>query len=204
MSIIRKLLPFILLGFALAHLAPQLAAQTPNRAALVVRLDDGSVQTSCIEFSEAQITGYDLLLRSGLDVESDVQGMGALVCNIEGAGCPTSNCWCQCQGGGSCEYWSYWHQVDGSWDYSQVGAAAYPVLDGAVEGWSWGPGSVTDAIAPPVSSFEFVCGGAATAVPVVDEGMGEDTAVSWLPYIVFLFILPILGLLIWRAKRQTK
>ncbi len=34
-------------------------------------------------------------------------------------------------------YWSYWQQTNGSWVYSQVGAAAANPADGTVEGWRW-------------------------------------------------------------------
>jgi hypothetical protein len=47
-----------------------------------------------------------------------------------------------------------------------VGASLYPVTDGAVEGWSWGEGSPTNAISPPVVSFADVCGAAATATSI--------------------------------------
>lgn len=131
-------------------------AQTTNQAALVVRHGAGQVETRCVEFSEPQITGYDLLARAGFDVSVDAMGLGAAVCAINGTGCPANNCFCQCSGA-SCQYWSYWHQANGSWDYSMVGASSYPVTNGVVEGWSWGPGSVTQAIAPPLLTFEQIC-----------------------------------------------
>jgi hypothetical protein len=34
-------------------------------------------------------------------------------------------------------YWGYWQQTNGSWVYSQVGAAAANPADGTVEGWRW-------------------------------------------------------------------
>lgn len=139
------------------------AAQDPGRAALIVWLDEERVETRCVAFSEPQITGYELLRRSGLEMEANVQGMGALVCEIQDTGCPPGDCLCQCKGGEACTYWSYWHQEEGEWHYATVGASAYQVKDGAVEGWSWGPGSVTEAIEPPSLSFEEVCSGAVVA-----------------------------------------
>jgi hypothetical protein len=166
MSHFRKFLPlFLLAGFVLAYLPPQLAAQGGNQAALVVRYGDGNVETRCIAFSEPQITGYDLLMRSGLEVVADVQGMGALMCSIGGTGCPADNCLCQCQGGGNCVYWSYWQQIGGNWQYSQGGSSMVQVTHGAVHGWSWGPGSVSQAVPPPATSFETVCQVPATATP---------------------------------------
>ncbi len=165
MNKLRKLLPLLLLaGYLLVYWPPQLTAQTPNQAALVVRFGDGSVQTRCVSFSEPQISGYELLLRSGLPVIADVQGMGALVCSIDGTGCPAHDCLCQCRGS-NCVYWSYWHQINGAWQYSQAGASIYPVTHGAIQGWSWGPGSISGATAPPVVEFDAVCQTAATETP---------------------------------------
>ncbi len=165
MNKLHKLLPlFLLMGYLLVYWPAQLTAQGSNQAALVVRFGDDSVQTRCVTFDEPQISGYELLLRSGLPIIADVQGMGALVCSIDGTGCPAHDCLCQCRGS-SCVYWSYWHQVDGTWQYSSAGASIYPVRHGSVEGWSWGPGGVTGAIAPPVIEFDTVCQAAATETP---------------------------------------
>ena len=163
-----KIKHFLLLAlFTLLALPPRLWAQSPNQAALVIRYGEGQVETHCVTFAEPQITGYDVLARAGLDVTIDAGGMGAAVCAIQGTGCPATNCFCQCQGA-ECQYWSYWHQVDGIWQYSAGGASIYPVTNGAIEGWSWGPGSVTEAIAPPAVSFDAVCNApaaTATAAP---------------------------------------
>ncbi|MCA9941244.1 MAG: hypothetical protein KC418_21535 [Anaerolineales bacterium] len=148
---------FLLLAvLLLLALPPRLWAQSENRAALVVRYADGQVDTRCVSFSESQITGHDLLVRAGMDLTIEAGGIGAAVCAINGVGCPATDCFCQCQGA-ECVYWSYWHQIGGSWQYSQGGAGIYPITDGAVDGWSWGPGSVTAAIPPPDITFADVC-----------------------------------------------
>lgn len=180
MTHLRKLFPLLLLaGFLLAYLAPQLAADTGNRAALVVNLGNGNVQTRCVSFSEDQITGYDLLMRSGLDVAADIQGAGAMVCGIDGIGCPADNCMCACSGGGDCEYWSYWHQSSGGWQYSQAGASMYPITNGVVDGWSWGLGAVNAASPPPNLAFEDVCqvAATATAVPPTNTAIPTNTPI---------------------------
>jgi hypothetical protein len=132
-------------------------AQDANQAALVIRHDDQSIQTICVEFSEPEISGLELLQRSGFDLELDVQGLGAAVCSIEQTGCPANDCWCQCEGGSDCLYWSYWQKLSGQWQYSQGGASIYTVSDGDLQGWSWGPGAVNAAYPPPNLSFENVC-----------------------------------------------
>ena len=137
---------------------PQAArAQGPNRAGLVVQLRDGTQITRCIEFTEPQISGYDLLLRSGLDLEiSTGEGMGAFVCGIAGEGCPVHDCMCDYPP----NYWSYWHLEDGAWVYAQMGIGGRMVGPGDVEGWTWGVGS-----APAVLVLDQICAPAATDTP---------------------------------------
>lgn len=134
-------------------------SQGAHHAALVLRYPDGSVQTACVAFSEASITGEELLQRSGLTVVMNYNaGLGGAVCSINGAGCafPTQDCFCQCQGL-QCEYWAYYHWTGSGWQYSQVGASQYSVQDGALEGWSWGPGNFTIGTIPPSASFDQIC-----------------------------------------------
>lgn len=123
-------------------------AQTGNRVALVVRFDDETVVTRCVTFSEAQISGYEVLDRSGLKIVADFSGMGAAICKIEDTGCSDSNCFCKSPP----DYWSYWHLDGEAWVYAQAGASGHQVSDGDVEGWSWGP-----AKPPPVIPFDEIC-----------------------------------------------
>ncbi len=137
----------------------------PNRVALVVRFGDGAVQTKCVEFSEAQITGLEALTRSSLSVIYQASGSSATVCKIQNEGCnyPNQPCFCQCSGGSNCVYWSYWHLKSGAWQYSQLGASSYMVSNGNVEGWVWGLGSPNSAPHPPVVDFNSVCAPPPTA-----------------------------------------
>lgn len=163
----------------IAALWPGVMAQEANRAALVVVLDGGEAVTRCVAFEEAQISGFELLNQSGLAVEAGGGSLGAAVCRIEETGCPAGNCFCQCSGD-DCEYWSYWHLLEGEWRYSQVGASLYQVEDGAVEGWSWGPSAPNEALPPPLLAFEEVCVPAAAAPEAVETAPAgvEATAVS--------------------------
>jgi len=139
-----------------------------NRAALVVRAGDGSVQTKCVSFVEPAISGEELLNRSGMTVVSNPNfGLGGAVCSINGYGCafPSQDCFCKCQGV-KCEYWAYYHWVGGAWQYSQVGATGYQVKNGALEGWSWGQGNFSSGTIPPTVKFEDICT-SPTATPTV-------------------------------------
>ncbi|HSM57742.1 MAG TPA: hypothetical protein VK879_16430 [Candidatus Sulfomarinibacteraceae bacterium] len=143
-----------------------------NRAALVMRFDEGDVATYCVAFEEPEITGLELLQRSGVALEIEDIGMGVTVCRVDETGCPADNCFCECQGG-ECRYWSYWYQNDGQWRYAALGAHARMVGDGVVEGWSWGPGSVSEATSPPPVTFEEVCA-ADDEAPDEAVGAGES------------------------------
>ncbi len=132
-------------------------AADENRAAVVVAYGDGLVSTQCVSFVEPELTGFELLQRSGLGIVVEDQAAGAVVCRIDGTGCPADDCFCQCRGGADCIYWSYWHLLNNEWAYSAAGSSIYRVADGDVDGWAWGPGSITEAIPPPSLIFEDVC-----------------------------------------------
>ena len=145
------------------------ATQPANQAALVVRFGEERVETYCVSFEETDITGQELLERAGLALEVQEVGMGASVCRVEDVGCAATNCFCQCRGG-TCEYWSYWQMRDGDWQYAITGASLNWVAHGDVQGWSWGPGSVSEAVAPPGVTFEEICAlQTGTVAPTLEE-----------------------------------
>lgn len=187
----------LLLALVLAPLllAAHLQNDDPHQAALVVRVDDERVETRCVAFSEETISGHELLQRSGLDFVVNASSAGVFVCSVEGRGCPANDCLCECQGE-PCTYWSYWRLREGEWQYAGVGAAITEVRDGDVEGWSWGPGSVTSAIAPPVVTFNEIC----AETPAAPAAQASQTAPvirgpenGWLPYAAFAAIALLLG-----------
>jgi len=140
-------------------------AQSPNQAGLVVMHGDGRVLTRCVEFSEPEITGYDLLARSGLSLSVNFgAGAGGAVCALDGAGCSEADCFCECRGT-PCRYWIYHHLLAGQWTYANLGASLHTVRPGDIDGWAWGEGTVSGGVQPPVIPFEQICpvGVAATA-----------------------------------------
>ncbi len=154
--------------------AGTMLAQTGNQAALVVMHGDGRVITRCVDFSEPQISGYELLARSGLDLNIEVTGMGAAICRIDHEGCsyPQESCFCQTEGDTS-SYWSYWQLAGTEWTYSQLGASSSQLLPGAVSGWVWGAGTVSSVPEPPAITFEQVCA-PATATPTATPSPAES------------------------------
>lgn len=122
----------------------------PNRAALVVAFGDGSVESRCVEFSTETITGLEALQAVGLSLEVDYNSVGAAVCKIGNVGCPADDCFCDSPP----NFWSYWHLVDGSWVFSQIGSGMHNLRNGDVDGWIWGVGQSNP---PPPASFEQVC-----------------------------------------------
>ncbi len=176
---VQRLIPalpmiVILGGLALASglIPPQPAARaaqtTQPRAGLVVRFGDGSTRTACVALDEdGEANGEELLRASGLSTVTVFStSNGALVCKIEQEGCPKEDCLCQCKNlGQDCRYWAYYRLGTAGWEYSNVGASGARVRDGAVEGWSWGPGGVDNGVEPPLITFSEICALPATATP---------------------------------------
>jgi len=208
----------------------------PNRAGLVIVHGDGAVTQMCVEFSEDSINGAELLQRAGSElVIGAYGGLGYGICSIDGEGCEAGkDCFCQCRGS-PCAYWVYSHlQPDGSWAVSGVGASAWTLHAGDVDGWVWGDGST----APPQVSFGDICpvtteGGAAddastpaaiiTSAPLptpaasdptgvldADDGLAPDAPTTAQPrgqvwsYGVFVVILVALGIGLILARRRAE
>ncbi len=157
---------FLLLGLLLLLAANRNtgAAQSPSRTALIVQFGNSEVFTACVSYPEQSISGYELLRRSGLTLVTEGDpSYGLAVCKIsdgyhrDGCDYPLDDCFCQRQGNTSI-YWAYHHLVNNEWRYSDVGASAYQVRNGMVEGWAWGPGQInTSGVTPPKLSFEQIC-----------------------------------------------
>jgi len=133
------------------------AADGPNRAGIVVSFGDGRSESLCVEFTETEISGAELLKRAGFTVVAAGGGMGAAMCMIDGVGCADpSDCWCQCHGAG-CRYWAYYTLGDGGWRYSAIGSSLRKVRNGDVDGWAWGTGSAGSGAKPELRTFEQIC-----------------------------------------------
>jgi hypothetical protein len=162
MSKMARIARFLGLTFfllAVTSVAGHTYAEGPNQAGLVVQFGDGRIEARCVAFEGNEISGADLLTRSGLKLIVDTSsGMGITVCQIEGEGCafPAEPCFCQCTGGDGCAYWNYFYREPGAtgWDYSALGAILRKVKPGSVEGWVWGNGHT-----PPDDqlTFETIC-----------------------------------------------
>ena len=152
------------------------SAQTQlNRAAVVARFADGQNLVKCVTFPEESITGEELLRRTGWSIVIDAEtDKGSAICKVNDVGCGVEDCFCRCRGGAQCEYWSYWHRVNNDWEYSDSGAGSYSVADGALEGWSWGPGNWVTGTEPPDFTFQQICN--TTTNPIVrDNTPAPDT-----------------------------
>lgn len=112
-----------------------------NHAGLVIRHGDGRLIYAYVPFTEPEISGVELLRRSGLSlVTVGFGGLGEGVCTIDGEGCSASECRTRvCQGSGvDAPFWQYFRQqLPGDWRALSLGASATKVRDGDIDGWSW-------------------------------------------------------------------
>lgn len=116
-------------------------ASRPNGAGLVVRHGDGRLIYVYVEFNEPTITGEELLLRSGLALETTpFAGQGQAICRLDGEGCPASDCFCESYSSPA-YFWVYFKLTpEGTWASQPIGAGNRVIQDGDVDGWSWTSG----------------------------------------------------------------
>jgi len=184
----------------------QPSTPTIHRAGLVVQFDTGEVRHLCVPFTEDSLSGYELLERSGLQIESATDpGMGRAVCMIYPAGCEADNCFCAMP-----NYWSYWQLNSGVWGYAAAGADQSVVTDGAVNGWAWGEGTAPASAV----SFEQLCPASTAGSPEVSVVITPAPTPVLMPasmfgptpwvYVIMAAVLLALALIVFFVLRRRK
>jgi hypothetical protein len=139
-------------------------AAAPHHVSLVIKhsgtYESGASLSFCVGFAENQITGEDVLQRSGVQfATAPYAGSGDAVCQIdsEPATYPPG-CWTA-----SSPYWAMFvSRGGGSWQSSSLGISSQTFRDGDAEGFRYE--SQSDSSTPP--SPARVCPPPATASPV--------------------------------------
>lgn len=155
-------------------------AEGPNYATLIVVFGPDDIYSSRISFNETEISGSELLVRSGLTVLTQaVAGLGVTVCKIDGTGCdfPGEACFCQCLGS-PCNYWSYWTWQNGSWIYAGRGASQSMVRTGDINAWVWGDGQTPPPAISAAGALETVL----PSLTVTNTPVPPQIAPSGSPY----------------------
>ena len=125
------ILAVVLIGLGLAAVPAHASGQ---EAGLVVRYADGSTTYAYVTFAEPEITGIELLRRSGLSLVTVPFGpLGEAVCRIGDSGCSVD----ACESSADAPYWQYFRNIDGAWKTMLFGASATTVQDGDVDAWEW-------------------------------------------------------------------
>jgi len=170
-GVARYALPLLLALCLCTSVVPlDASAQGPNEAAVIVDYGDGRVETFCVTFAEASITGLELLSRAGIEPVLGTSSIGMSVCQIGDTGCgPGQNCFCQCQGV-DCRYWAYFRWQDGAWTYSPTGGGQRQVANGDADAWMWSDGKSLPALSPV-----GICGGGASAAAPTDTPLAQAT-----------------------------
>jgi len=115
----------------LAVLSSDYLVETPesvdtNYAALVIDPGEGDVTTTCVDFEEESLSGFELLDKSGLDYEIN-EGLVESIMGISSQE-------------GETLYWSYWYFDGREWNFHNTGAGETIVQPSTIEAWrltSW-------------------------------------------------------------------
>lgn len=147
---------------------------------VVVQGADGATATYCVTLAGDNPTGAEAIRATGLDITTSAGFMGETVCKIGDDGCtpPDESCFCQCEGGTSCAYWTYFHLSDqANWTYSATGASSYTVAQGDVEGWWWRDNTKPEATLP-IFTFDAICGDSGRFPRTVTDGLGREVTLT--------------------------
>jgi len=119
------------------------SSASANKAGLVIRKSTGEIKTACVEFSQAFISGKDLLEMAGLNPIFE----NKFLIEIDGE---RSEGYKNLDDDDS--YWSYWI-YDGIWKYANSGATYTKVYDRNVHGWQL----AQSQLRIPSINFEDIC-----------------------------------------------
>lgn len=210
------LLALCLLGLLLGRSGTVLATDV-HVAGLVVDFGDGRISYAWVPFTEDEISGVDLLERSGLDVVTvSFGGMGDAVCQIDDTGCPVGDCrkrMCQTSDPES-PFWRYSRQSGGGeWTFAATGASGAKVRDGDVDAWVWTgkdvelPAMTIDDIATRTGADPASLADAqdVPAAKVVTEGsleLGHDDPGLRQQIAPTAVIVAVAGLAVWWVRRR--
>ncbi len=165
-----------LLGQAMPIYPPLALPIGQNLAGLVVDYDNGTIDTACVAFPEAQISGLDLLDRSGIPYEES----GGFVTRIGEVGCQAANPFCAAP-----YYWSYWWwmPITNTWQFATTVAGNSVVTNGEIEGWRWEDWNLWPGPTPSLTpTLEAICSKPAlTPFEPVRRGPDPDRLVAALP-----------------------
>jgi len=137
-------------AIAAALLAMHPVHAAVHHAALVIQHSSGSLITRCVAFAEEQITGLQLIERSGVPYEAQSFGsVGSAICQLdrEPSTVP-SGCF------GSGPYWQYFHRRSSGWQTSALGAGSSALRDGDMDGWHYAAAANQ---APGTVAFASIC-----------------------------------------------
>jgi hypothetical protein len=110
------------------------------RVAVIVDFgDSSSVSVACVPAGSrdngAQVLGERASMLGAPAPRFNASGLLCAIDNVPATGCGERT-------SGRYAYWSYWHGVDGQWQYSSFGPAAWRVDADVVEGWRFQPAGV--------------------------------------------------------------
>ncbi len=143
---------FISLLLMLLIAATALAASDNKQVALVITYPDGSTHTEIVTVP-VDATTADVLTAADVTVGLFDGGFGPAVCNINGQGCPSDDCFCN-----PSAYWAYFHLAGTRWESSMVGVGSYTPADRSVEGFAWSgfDANYNPTVQPPVMTFDEI------------------------------------------------
>ena len=158
--------------------AAQTADDDPIQVGVVIQGADGQPQTFCVTLDGDHPTGRGCAAgdRAGPHVQAgrwDQRSAGSRMM----AARRRETCFCQCEGGATCAYWTYFHlNEEGNWQYSTHGAAQSRLSRARSRA---GGGAM--AVQPPMHSrpisFDDICGGPDFPRTVTD-GLGREVTIE--------------------------
>lgn len=192
---------------------PWARAASFNQGGVIIDYGEGSTSWVWVPFEEAEITVFELLQRSDIDlVTFGFGGLGEAVCQIGPSGCSVDDCRKRlCQTNASSPFWRLYVLDGNTWRMASNGVSGTLLEDGDVVALSWG----NDEFDLPVITMTELAAKAGTVtdstepMPAIhtdgDAANHDESADSWAPAVSVLGVVVLAsGLLVYRSRTDTR
>ncbi len=193
--------------------APSARAASMNEAGLIVDYGEGSTSWVWVPFEETEISVFDLLQRSEIDlVTVGFGGLGEAVCQIGPSGCTVEDCRKRlCQTSSSSPFWRLYVLDGDTWRMAGNGVSGTKLGDGDIAALSWGnaepdlPVLTITELASEADANPEAADPTSSIRTVGNAAVNDDPAASWAPAASALgFVALASGVLVYRSRSDAR
>lgn len=189
--------------------APASAADSWQEAGILIDYGDDRITWVWVPFEDPEITVFELLDRSDLDlVTVGFGGMGEAICQVDDTGCPVADCRTRmCQATSSSPFWRFLKLSGDEWAFMGAGVSGTKATDGDIYALSWSaeapdlPVVTIDDIAQSAGADRDALAPVSVLHTDGESSVPNASPTAWAPAVgALVLVVTAAGVLVLRAR----